>query len=78
MKPSVTISHGHPVAKISPVSIGANQLPSWKRPGLKMVIKGGGLSNIIREERHRQGYARKPVSKKEFSVWEPEQAWDGK
>ena len=27
------------------------------------------------EQKHRKGYARKPVQKQEFSVWEPEQVW---
>jgi metal-responsive CopG/Arc/MetJ family transcriptional regulator len=27
------------------------------------------------EEQHRKGYARRPVSKDEFSVWEKEQNW---
>jgi hypothetical protein len=27
------------------------------------------------EERHRQGYLKKPVSEGEFSVWEEEQKW---
>jgi len=27
------------------------------------------------EEKHRKGYTRKPVRKREFSVWEHEQVW---
>lgn len=27
------------------------------------------------ERKHREGYARKPVEKREFSVWEEEQVW---
>jgi metal-responsive CopG/Arc/MetJ family transcriptional regulator len=27
------------------------------------------------EEKQREGYARKPVRKREFSVWEHEQVW---
>ena len=27
------------------------------------------------ERKHREGYARKPVLKREFSVWEREQVW---
>lgn len=27
------------------------------------------------EEKHRRGYAAKPVRKREFDVWEAEQAW---
>ena len=27
------------------------------------------------EQRHRKGYARSPVRRGEFSVWEPEQLW---
>lgn len=29
------------------------------------------------ERRHREGYARKPVKRGEFSVWETEHAWGG-
>lgn len=28
------------------------------------------------ERRHREGYAKKPVKKGEFSLWEREQNWD--
>lgn len=35
--------------------------------------------NIRRLERqHREGYANKPVTKDEFSVWEDEQVWGDK
>jgi metal-responsive CopG/Arc/MetJ family transcriptional regulator len=27
------------------------------------------------EEKHREGYARKPIGKGEFDVWEAEQVW---
>jgi metal-responsive CopG/Arc/MetJ family transcriptional regulator len=27
------------------------------------------------EQKHREGYARKPVRKREFSLWEREQVW---
>ena len=27
------------------------------------------------ERKHREGYARKPVRKREFSIWEREQVW---
>jgi len=27
------------------------------------------------ERKHRAGYARKPVKRNEFSIWEKEQAW---
>ncbi len=27
------------------------------------------------EEKHREGYARRPVRRNEFDVWESEQAW---
>ncbi len=27
------------------------------------------------EQRHREGYARRPVRRREFSVWEREQVW---
>ncbi len=27
------------------------------------------------EQRHREGYRRRPVRRREFSIWEAEQAW---
>jgi metal-responsive CopG/Arc/MetJ family transcriptional regulator len=29
----------------------------------------------VLEERHRAGYARKPVRRREFGIWEAEQVW---
>lgn len=43
--------HGRPVAEISPVAQPKPAIPAWKRPGLKLAIKGASLSDIILEER---------------------------
>ena len=49
----VVLRHGRPIAEISPVS-DKNGLPSWKKPGLRLSIKGSELSASILEERERE------------------------
>jgi antitoxin (DNA-binding transcriptional repressor) of toxin-antitoxin stability system len=49
----VVLRHGRPIAEISPVSR-QDGLPSWKRPGLRLSIKGAELSSAILEERERE------------------------
>ncbi len=44
------LRHGKPIAKIAPASDHA-QIPSWKKPGLRLQIKGGALSEAIIEDR---------------------------
>ncbi|MBU0677937.1 MAG: type II toxin-antitoxin system prevent-host-death family antitoxin [Verrucomicrobia bacterium] len=44
----VVMRHGRPIAEVSPVTEGQ---PSWKRPALRLVTKGSGLSTAILEER---------------------------
>jgi antitoxin (DNA-binding transcriptional repressor) of toxin-antitoxin stability system len=49
----VILRHGKPIAEITPVSPEATA-PSWKRPGLRLSVKGAGLSSAILEERDRE------------------------
>lgn len=49
----VVLRHGKPIAEISPVSQ-KNDLPSWKKPGLRLSVKGSELSPAILEERERE------------------------
>lgn len=48
------IRHGRPVAEITSVVDKGNRTPSWKRPGVKLVTKGGRLSHAIIEGRARE------------------------
>jgi antitoxin (DNA-binding transcriptional repressor) of toxin-antitoxin stability system len=47
------LRHGKPVAEISPPAQ-PDGLPSWKKPGLRLSIKGTELSSAILEERERE------------------------
>jgi prevent-host-death family protein len=47
----VVVRHGRPIAEVSPVSATTDNPPSWKRPRLKLVMRGAGLSRAILEER---------------------------
>ncbi|NVM25640.1 MAG: type II toxin-antitoxin system Phd/YefM family antitoxin [Desulfobacterales bacterium] len=49
----VILRHGKPIAEITPVSPEATA-PSWKRPGLRLSVKGARLSSAILEERERE------------------------
>jgi antitoxin (DNA-binding transcriptional repressor) of toxin-antitoxin stability system len=49
----VIFRHGKPIAEITPVSQEA-AAPSWKRPGLRLFVKGARLSSAILEERERE------------------------
>ena len=49
----VVLRHGKPIAEISPVSQ-KDGLPSWKKPGLRLSVKGTELSSAILEERERE------------------------
>ena len=40
---------------------------------IKLLLKEAAVPDL--EKQHREGYAKYPVSKGEFSEWEPEQAW---
>ena len=50
----VILRHGRPIAEISPIARGDDGTPSWKRPALRLVTRGDGLSAAIREERARE------------------------
>ena len=45
------LRHGRPIAQISPLHSEENKAPSWKRPGLRLSIKGDSISKAILEER---------------------------
>jgi len=47
----VLLRRGKPVAEIVPFSDNALSLPSWKRPGIRLRIKGSDLSSAILDER---------------------------
>ena len=49
----VVMRHGKPIAEISPPAQSEN-LPSWKKPGLRLSVKGTELSSAILEERERE------------------------
>ncbi|MCE5230143.1 type II toxin-antitoxin system prevent-host-death family antitoxin [bacterium] len=44
----VVVRHGRPIAHVSPVT---EEEPSWKRPALRLIKNGAGLSSAIIEER---------------------------
>ncbi len=50
----LVLRHGKPVAEISPPSTEPDAGPSWRRPGLRLITKGAGLSSAIDEERRRE------------------------
>jgi antitoxin (DNA-binding transcriptional repressor) of toxin-antitoxin stability system len=47
----LVLRHGKPIAEISPPSTQRGDIPLWKKPGLKLAIKGASLSAAIIEER---------------------------
>lgn len=50
----LVLRHGKPVAEISPPSAERAAKPSWKRPALRLTVKGVSLSSTILEERRRE------------------------
>jgi prevent-host-death family protein len=42
--------HGHPVAEVAPVRT-SEASPSWKRPGLRLAVRGASLAKAVLEER---------------------------
>ncbi|MCX6350102.1 MAG: ribbon-helix-helix domain-containing protein [Candidatus Aureabacteria bacterium] len=46
---------------------------AFTREALRQAIRN--LQTRGLEEKHRMGYARKPILKGEFAAWESEQAW---
>ena len=49
----IILRHGKPVAEIKPVAP-RDAVPSWKRPGIRLSVKGAKLSSAILEERERE------------------------
>lgn len=47
----IVIRHGKPIAEIIPYVRSETDVPSWKRPGLRLQIKGAALSAAILAER---------------------------
>jgi antitoxin (DNA-binding transcriptional repressor) of toxin-antitoxin stability system len=45
------LRHGKPVAEISPIVDATDDIPSWKKPAMKLCTKGIALSKAIQEER---------------------------
>jgi antitoxin (DNA-binding transcriptional repressor) of toxin-antitoxin stability system len=50
----LVLRHGKPIAEISPPSTERAAQPSWKRPALRLAVKGISLSSTILEERRRE------------------------
>lgn len=50
----VVIRHGRPIAEVIPVERKNSELPSWKRPALRLTTKGISLSETILAERNRE------------------------
>jgi prevent-host-death family protein len=50
----LVIRHGRPIAEVSQASPGSDSIPSWKKPGLRLAVKGAGLSSAIIEGRDRE------------------------
>lgn len=47
----VLMRDGEPVAQIMPFSDRTQRTPSWKQPGLRLLIEGSDLSSAILKER---------------------------
>lgn len=50
----IVLRHGKPIAEVCPVSSPEDPVPSWKRPGLKLSVKGASLAEAILEDRSRE------------------------
>ena len=46
----VVLRHGRPIAEVSPFAA-RPAVPSWKKPGLRLVAEGAALSRMILAER---------------------------
>jgi metal-responsive CopG/Arc/MetJ family transcriptional regulator len=46
---------------------------AFTRKALREAVERARLKGL--ERKHREGYARRPVRRGEFSVWEAQQAW---
>ena len=47
----IILRHGKPVAEISPYYNEVPRIPSWKKHGIRLKMKGSDLSSAILEER---------------------------
>jgi antitoxin (DNA-binding transcriptional repressor) of toxin-antitoxin stability system len=47
----LVLRHGKPVAEVLPYNRDESNEPSWKRPGLRLAIRGVSLSHAILAER---------------------------
>ncbi len=47
----VLLRRGKPVAEVVPFSDEIPQTPSWKKPGIRLQLRGRDLSSAILEER---------------------------
>lgn len=45
------LRHGRPIAEVTPAT---KPVPSWKRPALRLSVKGAGLAAAIAEEREHE------------------------
>lgn len=51
----LVVRHGRPIAEITPITQADARVPSWKKPGVRLVSKGARLSAAILEERSHEG-----------------------
>lgn len=49
----LVVRHGKPIAEVSPAASTPDGGPSWKKPGLRLSVKGASLSAAIIEDRTR-------------------------
>ncbi|MBI4470448.1 MAG: type II toxin-antitoxin system Phd/YefM family antitoxin [Acidobacteria bacterium] len=47
----LVLRHGQPIATITPCPADIDDQPSWKRPGLRLAVRGVDLSRAILEDR---------------------------
>ena len=47
----ILLRRGKPVAEIIPFSDKLQRTPSWKKPGIRLKLKGSDLSSTILEDR---------------------------
>jgi len=45
------LRHGKPVAEVLPMTSDKSSQPSWKRPALRLSVRGAALSRAILQER---------------------------
>ena len=50
-KSIIIMRHSKPIAELIPYAAGAERLPAWKQPGIKLALAGAELSAAILAER---------------------------